>query len=316
MHLKDWTIVIIPPGNDQTRTIRIGPRQRGALAWATGGAGVMVVAAFIILFTPYATPGARMVARENQRLRGELGQIDERLSALTDTLAALGVRDQQLRLLAGVTADTSALRAAGTAAASSNGESSPTLAGIASVPSLPRPFLSGFGFGTRPNIDGMIQRASDLTLSFRLVSDTLTRNLERLANTPSLMPTVGWLSSHFSESRFHPVLHENLPHDGIDVSAPMGAPIIAPAAGRVISVSNEPGYGNTFQIDHGNGIVTKYAHCSKILVRTGQLVARHQPLATVGNTGLSTGPHLHYEVHVNGKAVDPLKYVLPGKFAD
>jgi murein DD-endopeptidase MepM/ murein hydrolase activator NlpD len=162
----------------------------------------------------------------------------------------------------------------------------------------------------------MIQRASDLTLSFRLVSDTLTRNLERLANTPSLMPTVGWLSSHFSESRFHPVLHENLPHDGIDVSAPMGAPIIAPAAGRVISVSNEPGYGNTFQIDHGNGIVTKYAHCSKILVRTGQTVARHQPIATVGNTGLSTGPHLHYEVHVNGKAVDPLKYVLPGKFAD
>jgi murein DD-endopeptidase MepM/ murein hydrolase activator NlpD len=129
------------------------------------------------------------------------------------------------------------------------------------------------------------------------------------------MPTTGWLSSQFSQSRFHPILHESRPHEGIDLSAPMGAPIIAPASGRVITVSNEPGYGNTFQIDHGNGIVTRFAHCSRIVVHVGQQVTRGQLIATVGNTGLATGPHLHYEVHVNGKPVDPLKYVLPDKVA-
>jgi murein DD-endopeptidase len=96
----------------------------------------------------------------------------------------------------------------------------------------------------------------------------------------------------------------------------MGAPIIAPAAGRVISVANEPGYGRTFQIDHGSGIITRFAHCSRILVHVGQAVTRGQPIATIGNSGLSTGPHLHYEVHVNGKPVDPLRFVLPDKVTD
>ena len=162
----------------------------------------------------------------------------------------------------------------------------------------------------------MIRRATELSQSFSAVSDTLAKNFERLASTPSIMPTTGWLSSQFSLSRFHPILHLNRPHEGIDLSAPMGAPIIAPASGRVISVSNEPGYGNTFQIDHGNGIITKFAHCSRIVVHVGQQVTRGQLIATVGNTGLATGPHLHYEVHVNGQPVDPLKYVLPDKVSN
>ena len=82
------------------------------------------------------------------------------------------------------------------------------------------------------------------------------------------------------------------------------------------SVCREAGYGNTFEIDHGNGIVTRFAHCSRIIVREGARVTRGQVVATVGNTGLSTGPHLHYEVHVNGKPVDPLKYILPDKVVE
>lgn len=69
-------------------------------------------------------------------------------------------------------------------------------------------------------------------------------------------------------------------------------------------------------IDHGNGIATKYAHLSRVMVREGQRVVRGQPIAAVGNSGLATGPHLHYEVHVNGKVVDPLTYVLPGAIPD
>jgi murein DD-endopeptidase MepM/ murein hydrolase activator NlpD len=96
----------------------------------------------------------------------------------------------------------------------------------------------------------------------------------------------------------------------------MGAPIEAPAGGVVTSVGWETGYGNTVEIDHGFGISTRFAHCSKVLVRAGQRVSRGQQIALVGSTGLATGPHLHYEVHVNGKPVDPLKYVLPEAIVD
>jgi murein DD-endopeptidase MepM/ murein hydrolase activator NlpD len=127
------------------------------------------------------------------------------------------------------------------------------------------------------------------------------------------MPTQGWLTSAFSAMREHPILHIARPHEGIDVTAPMGSPIEAPAGGVVTDAGWESGYGNTVIIDHGYGIVTKFAHASKLLVRAGQHVSRGQRIALVGNTGLATGPHLHYEVHVNGRPVDPLKYVLPDK---
>lgn len=252
-----------------------------------------------------------------------MDQIDKRFATLSDTLTALGARDQQIRLLADLPTEPASRVTEGPVGTDTADAriGAPTTQGVTSLASLApnalaRPFLGRLGFSSRVDIDGMIRRATELSKSFRAVSDTLTKNFERIASTPSIMPTVGWLSSQFSQSRFHPVLHQSRPHEGIDLSAPMGAPIVAPATGRVISVTNEPGYGNTFQIDHGNGIVTKFAHCSRIVVHVGQQVTRGQLIATVGNTGLATGPHLHYEVHVNGQPVDPLKYVLPEKVSN
>ena len=318
---QHWTILIVPPGTGVTRTIHIGPRGRRAIIWGLSTAALLVVSAITILFSPFATPGARILAAQNARLQAQLDQIGTRLSTLSDTLTALGARDQQIRLLAGLPTEPTSVVSTAPATTDTAETSVPatkaqgvkSLAGLASSGSLPKPFAGRLGFSNHADIDVMIRRATELSQSFRAVSDTLTKNFERLASTPSIMPTTGWLSSQFSQSRFHPILHENRQHEGIDLSAPMGAPIIAPASGRVISVTNEPGYGNTFQIDHGNGIVTRFAHCSRIVVHNGQTVTRGQLIATVGNTGLATGPHLHYEVHVNGKPVDPLKYVLPEK---
>lgn len=321
MERKHWTILIVPPGTETTRTIRIGPRARRTLVAGSVGAACLVIGALGVLFTPYASPSARILAWQNARLQSRMAGLDARMTALADTLTSLGARDQQIRLLAGLPEDApGAARDSATTPAGSpdgvSGAASPkvpdgkSLAGLApNAP--PKPFEGRLGFSRHADIDGMLRRASELSKSFRAVSDTLAKNFERLASTPSIMPTTGWLSSQFSQSRFHPVLHLSRPHEGIDLAAPMGAPIIAPASGRVISVTFEPGYGNTFQIDHGNGIVTRFAHCSRIVVHVGQLVTRGDLIATVGNTGLATGPHLHYEVHVNGRAVDPLKYVLP-----
>ncbi len=328
MPSKHWTILIIPPENGATRTFSVGRHARRIAVGTVVGTGLLIITAIGILFTPYATPGARRLASENARLSSELAQIDQQIKTLNDTLAAISQRDRQIRIFAGMPID-SAPGATLTAVTTTDSAFSPAttservLASLGSRLSnatggneLPKPFLGRLGFGRRPDIDGLIARATALSASFRAVSDTLTRNFERLANTPSILPTPGWLSSHYTQSRFHPILHENRAHEGIDVSAPMGSPIVAPASGIVKSVGREAGYGNTFEIDHGNGIVTRFAHCSRIVVRNGDHVTRGQVVATVGNTGLSTGPHLHYEVHVNGKPVDPLKYILPDKVVE
>jgi len=309
MAKRQWTILIVPPGSEGIRTYRVSERwRRYALTGVVAG-GALVASSLATLFLPWAAPAARRLVSENGRLRGQLSQVDLRLAELADTLASLGQRDQQIRLMAGLSADT----AVATQPSSFTGarELARTLPA-----GLRKPFLGRLAFDRLPDIDALMRHAMELSASFRAVSDTLTRNFERMASTPSIMPTTGWLSSQFTLSRFHPILHDSRAHEGIDLQAPMGAPIIAPAAGRVMSVGHEPGFGNTFEIDHGHGIVTRFAHCSRIVVRVGQMVTRGQVMATVGNTGLATGPHLHYEVHVNGKAVDPLKFVLPDKIAD
>jgi murein DD-endopeptidase MepM/ murein hydrolase activator NlpD len=125
--------------------------------------------------------------------------------------------------------------------------------------------------------------------------------------TGLVLPLDGRITSRFARSRVHPILRINRPHRGVDIGAPSGTQIIAPAAGRVVKVGREMGYGLVVHLDHGNGVTTRYAHCQSTLVSRGQRVAVGTPIATVGATGLATRPHLHYEVRLKGEAVDPLR---------
>jgi murein DD-endopeptidase MepM/ murein hydrolase activator NlpD len=130
------------------------------------------------------------------------------------------------------------------------------------------------------------------------------------------LPVIGSIASRFSRSRRHPLLHVVRPHLGIDVAARRGTQITAPAPGRVAFVGRKFGFGLVVEIDHGNGVLTRYAHCGSSLVSAGARVERGVPIATVGTSGLATGPHLHYEVLVNGRQVDPLRYKLVQPSAD
>lgn len=306
---RRWTLLLIPPKNEPAREFALPGWTFRAVGWVCGISTLLVIGAVTVLFTPWGTPGSRFVAAQNAVLQQEIAKVETRFKVLEDTLNVIGQRDERMRMLAGMPIEERP----------GSGDEGPTEAPLVTAsltddlsPSVRRrPFLGRLGWSARPDVEGLIARASVLSRSFRDVSDTLQHNFERFANTPSIMPTVGWLSSQFTKSRFHPILHENRPHEGIDVTAPTGTPIVAPAAGVVVMAGNDRGYGLTVEIDHGNGIRTRFAHCSRLAVKTGQRVTRGQLIAAVGATGLATAPHLHYEIHVNGKPVDPLTFVLP-----
>jgi murein DD-endopeptidase MepM/ murein hydrolase activator NlpD len=124
------------------------------------------------------------------------------------------------------------------------------------------------------------------------------------------LPVNGIITSAFAQSRWEPILHLFRPHEGVDISAPLGTNIRAPADGRVSFVGHKLGYGLVVELNHGGGVTTLYAHCEKILVHVGDYVAVGGAIAVVGSTGLSTAPHVHFEVIVNGRHMDPLKYLL------
>ncbi len=126
---------------------------------------------------------------------------------------------------------------------------------------------------------------------------------------PSVPPTRdGWHSSNFGW-RFDPFTGKNAMHEGVDFMVPEGSPILASAGGIVVYSDYHPQYGNMVEIDHGNDIVTRYAHASRLLVKVGQIVRRGQEIAKVGNTGRSTGNHLHFEVRYKGIAQNPTRFL-------
>ena len=130
-----------------------------------------------------------------------------------------------------------------------------------------------------------------------------------LASTPSIWPAKGWLSSRFGY-RKSPFTGKKEFHKGLDISARMGAPVVASADGTVSYSGWDRGYGRIIVINHGYGLKTKYAHLKKSLVKKGQHVKRGETIGLIGKSGRTTGPHLHYEVHLNGVPVNPLRYVL------
>ncbi|HEX6251184.1 MAG TPA: M23 family metallopeptidase [Gemmatimonadaceae bacterium] len=136
---------------------------------------------------------------------------------------------------------------------------------------------------------------------------------KRLPPRNMMMPVSGRISSRYARSRLHPVLRIFRPHRGVDIAAPAGTQIVAPAAGRVRFVGRRPGHGLIVELVHSGGVVTRYGHCRSALVKVGDEVAMGEPIATVGASGLTTGPHLHFEVLTRGMSVDPIKYLAASR---
>jgi murein DD-endopeptidase MepM/ murein hydrolase activator NlpD len=307
---RRWTVMLVPHGSDGSRALSVS----GTVVKLVAGVATVLAAsllAAVIGVVSHSVDLARSqrLERANQALSSEVQRLGQRVGALSDTLAVISRRDEEMRLVAGLeplSPDVQRAGIGGPAGPWPEREQLLTEGGSA----------GRVAFSVHTDLDALLRRANMLAASLQVAGESLAAHTQEYLALPSIMPTMGFLTSKFSMIRYHPILHENRPHEGIDITAAYNTKIIAPAAGRVIKVGYENGYGIMVVIDHGYGLETRYAHMSHSAARVGQSVKRGDLLGYVGSTGLSTGPHLHYEVLRDGRAVDPLRFILPDAIAD
>lgn len=152
-------------------------------------------------------------------------------------------------------------------------------------------------------------RAKAIDYRLQELSKTQEEKLLYIASRPSIWPVKGWVTSEFGY-RHSPVGSGHVFHKGIDIGSQWGSTVVAPAAGIVRYSGFKGALGRAVILDHGYGVHSYYGHASKLLVQNGSLVKRGTPIAQVGSSGHSTGPHLHYEIHVDGVPVDPMQYII------
>lgn len=283
-----FTVILVPNARAKFRKYQI-PLNVARVAGRVGAVlGVLLVGALIhyaaLLFE---VSKLRKVEAESRDLLSKTRQIEQDAAALRAQMAQLGGMVNKLGVMAGVDAPP------------------------------PDATLGGTGGGTVADraasrvasLEEMSSRLSQLTAKSRQLTGIFEKQRSLLATTPSVWPVRGYLSAGFG-NRKDPFT--GLPdfHPGLDISAPLGTKILAPADGTVIFVGVKGGYGNAVTVDHGRGIMTHYGHLDAFNVRVGQTVRRGSVLGFVGSTGRSTAPHLHYEVWLNGSNQNPLTYIL------
>jgi murein DD-endopeptidase MepM/ murein hydrolase activator NlpD len=237
------------------------------------------------------------IAQRERVMRENLDAMAQRLGEMQAKLVKLESMNERVSGLAGVKPEELKLLQRGNAAAQGGPQGGPY------VP-LQRPSLEQL-HGAIDQLDELADQHADLLtlLESRLFESRLTALM-----VPNGRPVDGPVSSGFG-FRSDPFTGRTALHTGLDFPAETGATIMAAAGGVVKTAERHPAYGNMVEIDHGNGLVTRYAHASRLLARVGDLVRRGQTVAEVGSTGRSTGPHLHFEVLVHGVQQNPSKFL-------
>jgi murein DD-endopeptidase MepM/ murein hydrolase activator NlpD len=288
-----YTLILIPDARSASRKLRL-PLQ--LVRWGLRGAAVAALVA-VGTFGHYVWLNGQMaeleaLRLENAALSGQLHEYNVTLGSVEGQIALLQRTVTKLGVVSGV---------------------EQTLPGDDGV-------IGGLGGAawadvSPPSRDPEIARES-LSRSLSALSARSTRiesfyadQTELLGRTPSIWPVRGYLSSGFGR-RNDPFTGQRSSHPGIDISAPRGTEIKAPADGVVISVGRRRAYGQAIVIDHGFDIVTRYGHLDAYNVRPGQRVRRGDVIGFVGNTGRSSAPHLHYEVWVRDKLQNPIDYIV------
>lgn len=301
-----FNIIIVPRGRSRIRRIQVSTGMFRALAGCCAGLALICVG---ILAAMLYYRGAYL---ETESVRLQAADFMQQRSALMGRLASLeDSLTRTERFAAKVEATAGKNRAGrvgqGPVEEVENLPDAPAATPIKLGDGLWKsPFSKSLTSGLDLTLDKLKERTDmveeKLHASFSLQQD----KTYFWSSLPHAWPTRGWVTSEFGVGR------RNHMHEGIDIAGPVGTPIMAPGDGVVTYSGYRAGYGKCVVIDHGYGIATLYGHLSSTYVEEGQRVQRGLQIAAIGNTGRSTGPHLHYEVHVDGVPVNPMLY-LAGK---
>lgn len=283
---------------------------------AIGGSRTSLAVVFLVLISSFVTMlsgylgldlfglrnfRADSIQRENSVLKAQLASLNRRLESFQTTMKDLANRDNQLRTAVNLPQFTADMRKAAVGGVAENTD-----------------------YGISAEANEVLSRASktldelsrETALQQQSYADILQKykdNRQLFAHIPAIDPIRGGVISDGFGMRFHPILHMRLMHEGVDLVADVGTPVHATGNGVVSYVGQRGGYGNVVEVDHGFGYTTMFGHLEKALVREGQKVKRGQVIALSGDSGLSTGPHLHYEVIKNGVNVNPASYFFNGR---
>jgi murein DD-endopeptidase MepM/ murein hydrolase activator NlpD len=322
-----YTLIVVPEGIGQIRRCHV---RRAWLVWLGCAA---LVATVSIGAGAYDWMRVRGEAAEVKDLRAEIEQHRSRTAELEagaqrvqGELERLQEFERRVRVIANLpkrsieaTVDAPARGGVGGGAETPDSATPPigvptgAFSGVVTPPSppaAPRPEAALVPLPPLEEREGQLeQRVRYDANSFQDLLAALEGKGERLASTPSVWPTRGWVTSQFGW-RISPFTGKRDLHEGIDIAGDFGTPVAAPARGSVVFAGTKGPLGNTVILDHGQGVRTTYGHLREVLVRDGDQIERGQRIATIGNSGRSTGPHLHYAIEVRGRLVDPLDYVI------
>lgn len=303
---KVYTFLYMPEGHGPTRTLRV-PR------WSLVSTGVLVLF-LVCLGVLYGMglhqgsgwlPGGSKLVVENRVLNQRIAGLEGEIEGLRDEVEQV----YEVQNLVASAVNLEPLDAE-VFAAGVGGRGDLQMAG-AEVPGLDS-FLPNSEelAGLDDELGQLLRQARIQRQGYQAILDTLgTRDAMR-RKIPSIRPTdTGWLSSRFG-FRKDPFTAKETFHRGLDFSVPLGTDVRVTGAGKVVAAQQQRGLGKVVKIDHGNDVMTVYAHLDRILVKKGAMVERGQVIAKSGNSGRSTAPHLHYEIRVGGRAVNPITYIL------
>ena len=254
---------------------------------------------FIVLLLIFGSPSEKELRIENSRLLAQYNVLSRRLDEALGVMQGIQQRDDNLyRVVLQADPVADAVRKAG-------------YGGTNRYEELMDMANSELVVNTTQKMDMLNRQLYIQSKSFDEVVDLFKNHEEMLKCIPAIQPVSNKNLKQTASGyglRIDPIYKTTKFHSGMDFSANIGTPVYATGDGRVIKVGWESGYGKIIKIDHGFGYVTWYAHLNNYKVRVGQRVVRGEVIGEVGNTGKSTGPHLHYEVHVKGKVVNPVNY--------
>ncbi len=302
---RSYTFLYMPDDHGESRLLRV-PRWSIVAACALVavlGLGTLLYGVGLGQGSSWL-PGGSRVARENGVLKDAITNLEHRIDALRQEMAS--VRSVQLEVASAVNLP---LVDDETYAAGIGGRGA-RLAGLLEVPGSGGIAAGRTAAGLGAELDLMLRQARIQKQGYLAMLDTLESRSAVRQHIPSIRPVdLGWLSSRFGFRR-DPFTGRDTFHRGLDFSTPVGTPVRVTGDGVVASVQTQRGFGKVIKVDHGNGVTTLYAHLDRILVKQGQKVARGDLIAHSGNSGRSSAPHLHYEIRLAGRPVNPLSYIL------